>query len=70
MIIEAVENQLENNNPICTKITYEKLVSAGTSSTKAKEMIGAILIEEIYDVMKNKEYFNEKRYCEKLSKLI
>lgn len=68
-ILEIVENQLKNNDPKCTKDTFERLISEGVSEKEAKEMIGAIVVEEIYDVMKQKEPFNEERYCNKLSKL-
>ncbi|GAE93255.1 protein export cytoplasm protein SecA ATPase RNA helicase [Gracilibacillus boraciitolerans JCM 21714] len=32
-------------------------------------MIAAVLVEEMYGIMKNNEVFNEKRYCKKLDKL-
>ncbi len=32
-------------------------------------MIATVLVEEMYDVMKNNEKYNKKRYCEKLDKL-
>jgi len=35
-----------------------------------KEMIAAVLAEEIYDVMKSQQPYNEERYSNKLSKLL
>jgi preprotein translocase subunit SecA len=32
-------------------------------------MISSVLIEEMYEIMKNKREFNEEVYCSKLSKL-
>ncbi len=34
-----------------------------------KEWIAAVMVEEIYDVMKHQEEFNEDRYCKKLRDL-
>ena len=68
-ILEAVDSQLIENTPPCVKTTYDKLISQGVSEAQAKEMIGVILIEELYDVLKYNEQFNEQRYCRKLSNL-
>lgn len=51
LILEVVDNQLRENNPPVTKESYNKLIDAGYSAREAKEKIGAIVIEEIYDVM-------------------
>jgi hypothetical protein len=68
-ILGAVENQLRMNEPKCTKETFDRLTNLGLSKNKAQEMIAAILLEEIYYMMKNKDMFNEKRYSKKLSQL-
>lgn len=66
-ILEAVNNQIKQNDPPITRVTFERLRESGYTEQQAKEKIGAILIEEIYDVMKNKEVFNEERYTNKLN---
>lgn len=68
-ILEVVDNQLKLNEPKCTSQTFERLKCEGFSKNKAKEMIAAVLLEEIYDVMKFRERFDEQRYAEKLKKL-
>jgi Holliday junction resolvasome RuvABC DNA-binding subunit len=68
-ILEVVNNQLRENNPPITKNTFERLKQLGYTEQQAKEKISAMLIEEIYDVMKNREVYNEERYSNKLSKL-
>lgn len=68
-MLEAVENQLRLDEPKCTKETFERLVASGTGEKRAKEMIAAVLIEEMYYVLKNKEPFNEQRYAQRLSEL-
>jgi uncharacterized protein YchJ len=68
-ILEIIDNQMRDNKPECTKKIFEKLVASGYTEIIAKKMIGAILIEELYYVMKNEELFNEERYSNKLSEL-
>lgn len=68
-ILETVDNQLRDNEPKCVNETFKKLITRGYKEKEAKEMIGAILIEEMYDVMKNQQPFNEERYSSKLSTL-
>ena len=61
LILEVVDNQLRENNPPVTKESYDKLIDAGYSAREAKEKIGAIVIEEIYDVMKENQPYDEKK---------
>ncbi|WP_010678006.1 hypothetical protein [Bacillus timonensis] len=68
-ILEIVDNQININDPKCTKETLERLVNSGLSEVESKEMIGRVLVEEMYDLLKNQVPFNEKRYEEKLSML-
>ncbi|EGD50991.1 hypothetical protein TheetDRAFT_2179 [Thermoanaerobacter ethanolicus JW 200] len=67
IILEVVNNQIRDNNPPITKVTLERLKKSGYTEQQAKEKIAAILIEEIYDVLKNHEVYNEERYAKKLS---
>ncbi|MEH7385873.1 hypothetical protein V7147_10735 [Bacillus sp. JJ1521] len=66
-ILEIVDNQIEINDPKSTKETLERLIGMGFSEIESKEMIGRVLVEEMYDLLKNQVPFNEKRYTEKLS---
>lgn len=68
-ILEIVDNQININDPKCTKETLDRLVNSGFSEIESKEMIGRVLIEEMYELLKNQVPFNEKRYAEKLSML-
>lgn len=69
MILQAVDNQLQANDPPITKVTYERLQSSGYTKQQAKEKIASILVEEMYDVLKNQEHFNEERYTKNLESL-
>jgi hypothetical protein len=68
-ILAAVNNQLRENDPPITSMTLKRLIKLGYSEKIAKERIGAVLIEEIYNVMKNKESYDEERYSERLRSL-
>lgn len=69
-IIDIVENQLKANDPKCTRETLNGLIELEYSEKKAKEMIASVVVEEIYDVMKNQASFDEEKYSKKLSKLL
>lgn len=62
-ILEVVENQLRINEPKCTRETLERFMAEGIGRQQAKEMIAAVLLEEMYYVLKDKEPFNEEQYA-------
>ena len=68
-IIEIVDNQIKINDPKCTKETLERLVDLGIPEKSGKELIGRVLVEEMYDILKSQVPFNEKRYAKKLTML-
>ncbi|MEH7382732.1 hypothetical protein V7138_19875 [Bacillus sp. JJ1533] len=68
-ILEIVDNQIKINDPKSTKETMERLLDLGYSEIESKEMIGRVLVEEMYDILKNQVPFNEKRYSDKLNML-
>lgn len=70
ILLEIVENQLKDNNPIVTREAYEKLLDAGYSAREAKEKISAIVLTEIYDVMKENKPHDEQRYEEALEEMV
>lgn len=68
-MIEAVDNQLRDNDPKAVKEAFDRLIQSGYDMKKAKEMIAAVLIEEMYYILKNQEHYNEERYVGKLALL-
>ena len=68
-ILEAVDNQIRENNPPITKATLERLINEGAPETLAKEWIAAALLEEMYDVLKHQVPFNEDRFTKNLTAL-
>ena len=69
-ILEVVDNQLKANDPPCTKDVYDKLLEAGYSKADAKDKIGAVVLTEIYDILKAGKSFNEARYKESLEEML
>ena len=69
IILEVVDNQLRADDPPETRTILNRLIAEGYSEKDAKELIGCVVTSEIFDVMKNKEEFNLKRYVDALNKL-
>lgn len=69
LIMGVVDNQINENNPPITAITYKRLMAAGDSSKVAKEKIAAIVAENIYDIMTNGNSFDEEKYIRELEGL-
>ncbi|WP_087025197.1 hypothetical protein [Thaumasiovibrio subtropicus] len=65
-LIEIVENQLEDGNPIKVKETLMRLMMTGHAREDAIAFIASALAIEVFDVMKNDAPFNTKRYAENL----
>ena len=68
-ILEVVETQLRNNTPPETKETYNRLILSGYPDTEARRLIGLVVVTEIFDVLKRKQEYNEKRFIAMLNKL-
>ena len=68
-ILEIVENQIKMDDPPCAGRTFRRLVSSGYTDKEAKEMIGAVLIEDIYFILKDKQSFDVEKYSKRLDDL-
>lgn len=68
-ILEIVDNQLSENNPPETKLTFQRLIELGYTELQAKEKIGAVVTEQIYYTMKYKKAFNLEKFIEGLDRL-
>ncbi|MBD1564709.1 hypothetical protein P4S52_00850 [Vibrio sp. SA48] len=69
ILIETVENQLAEGNPIKVKETLMRLMMKGSSREDAVASMACALAIEVFDVMKNEGEFNLKRYSEHLDML-
>jgi len=70
-IISIVKNQLNRNSPPEVRLTLDRLMSENPDCDydEAVRKIAVILIEEIYEMMKNQRNFDLKKYIKKLNKL-
>jgi len=68
-IFEVVKNQLKNNDPPETKITYDRLIKAGYNDFQTRQLIGQCVAIEIFEVIKNNKPYNNARYIKNLKKL-
>jgi len=68
-LLEAVENQLKNNNPPETRQTFERLIREGISEQDAKVLIASVVAVEIFEVVNRREPYNSERFVQALSRL-
>jgi len=68
-VLEAINNQIENNDPPETKKTYDRLMKEIRNHDEVMEYLGVVMRSEILDILKSKKPFNRKRYVERLNKL-
>jgi len=68
-ILEVVDNQLKSNDPPETQQTFDRLMRAGYSEKMSKELIGAVVSSEIFEVLAKQEPFDLNRFVIALNKL-
>ena len=68
-VLEAINNQIENNDPPETKKTYDRLMKEIKNHDEVMEYLGVVMRSEILDILKTKKPFNRKRYVERLNRL-
>jgi hypothetical protein len=68
-IIEVVENQLTANDPPEINQTLDRLMAEGFAEDQAKELIGNVVVVEVFQVLKDGEPFDLDRYVAALNKL-
>jgi len=69
IILEVVENQIRDSDPPETRKTLKRLIKEGFSREEAVELIAAVVVTEIYNVSKQNETFNRKRFVAALRQL-
>ncbi len=68
-ILEVVETQVEINDPPETGMTLVRLINEGFTPKASKDLIGCVVLSEVFDVMKNGEVFDLDRYIAALKRL-
>lgn len=68
-IFGIIEDQIKDNNPPETNMTFKRLIEEGYDDYDAKIMIAQCIAVELYDAIKHGKKFNEKRYLKNLMQL-
>ena len=68
-IVEAVKNQLSENDPPETRVTLERLMEMGESRENAIRYIASALSVEIFGALKNNQPYDGERYVANLKAL-
>lgn len=68
-LMEAVNNQIRDNDPPETRETFKRLISQGISEHDARAYIGQAVCVEIWDIMRNEVAFNRERFIRNLKNL-
>ena len=69
LYIEVVENQLRDNNPPETRITFERLRREGYDESNSKRLIATVIAAETFWIMKTEQPFNNERFVRNLNRL-
>ncbi len=67
--MNVVENQLRDNDPPESRITFERLLREGFSELDAKKLIAKVIATETFWIIKKSEAFNRKRLVNNLNRL-
>jgi hypothetical protein len=68
-ILEVVANQLATLEPPETKQTYDRLLAQGYSDEQARELLGAVVSNEIFSILKQQQPYDHERYVAALARL-
>lgn len=68
-IIGVVDQQLAANDPPETRLTLDRLVAEGFSLQEGKELIGNVVVNEFFTVVKAGKTFDLRRYVAALDLL-
>jgi ferredoxin-NADP reductase len=69
LYIQAVENQLRDNDPPETRVTLERFQREGHTESDSKRLIATVIAAETFWIMKKKEEFNLNRFVRNLNRL-
>ena len=68
-IFELIDNQIRDGTPPETKQTYDRLIAAGHSREETMKLIGCVVTSEIFDMLKERQPYNQERYVSALKAL-
>ena len=65
-LIEVVENQIRDGDPIETRQTFERLLGLGLSEDAAHRLIAGVLAAETLEIVNHGRDFDAARYADRL----
>lgn len=68
-VFKVIDNQMKQNDPPETNITYKRLEKEGYSKEDTKKLIAQCVAVELYNGIKHKQPFNLERYLRNLKNL-
>ena len=68
-ILDVVENQIRDGDPVETATTVERLQRQGLPRQEAVRLIACVVASEMFQILKFGESFNEQRFIANLNKL-
>ncbi len=68
-IMEVVDNQLRDGTPPETRRTLDRLLADGRTEAEGRRLIACAVTSEIFDVLKNRQSYDEARYIAALRRL-
>ena len=69
LIIQAIKEQIRQNDPPETKETFDRLRREGHAEEEVYRMLGCVLTSEMYAVLKQKRVFDRDLYVQQLHAL-
>ena len=69
LIIQAIKEQIRQNDPPETKETLDRLRREGHAEEEVYRMLGCVLTSEMYAVLKQKRVFDRDLYVQQLHAL-
>ena len=68
-IMAIVKNQIRDQKPPETKMTFNRLLDLGYSDDDAKQLIGQCVAIELFEMLKHGKPYDNERYIKNLAKL-
>lgn len=69
LVIQAIKEQIRLDDPPETKVTFDRLRRDGHTKEEVYQMLGCVLISEIYEVLKQERVFDKDLYVQRLRAL-
>ena len=69
LVIQAIKEQIRLNDPPETKETFDRLRREGHAKEEIYQMLGCVLVSEMYEVLKQDRLFDRELYAQRLRAL-